>query len=844
MKSLLLIALELMIIGVALSSTVPPSTTQTPHLLGAKECTWGPSYWCQNLTSAAGCHATKHCIQTDWVHRKLPPDNSNVCQTCLKMVKEARDQLLSNETQDLIKQVFEGTCKLVQFKPIVDECDKIVDNFIPDLIDTLASEMNPQVVCSVAGLCNNQKYQHLLEQEEINTPQISKKDNEPCNGCVTVVNTMQKKFDALPQDEVLQNMLMLCRSAGSLSDACSNIVLSYFTSIYNHIKEHFNSNEVCHLSGQCSAIFHTHDEPQNKGIQITPISHIGYVPVHENSDDLQCEFCQQLVNHLRDILVANTTEEEFRKVLLGLCKQTKSFTDECVALVDEYYPVAYQFLLEELNATVACHILGMCPKKLEDENTPIVPLLPESSADTLEIRPVFNKPKLIRVPLKKNIQTVQVVSIPANNLPNIGKPEDAQLPIDLLISPVHQLRYNKEVCEFCQFFLHYVQQEITRPSTETEIKNVIEKACNKLPSSINTTCVNFVEMYEPAVIALLAQEIDPSQICPLIRACPSDDVRDVDVFMQQDISDNSKCPLCLFAVQKLEEMVKDKKTEEDIESALDKLCSNLPKELSNECQNFVDTYTKELVEMIVADLNPQEVCVYLKLCTDKKPAPSVIKPVSNPQMFSGQPETNAILDNTLNGVVMNNKPINVDGFKNVECVLCKFLMQEIETVLQNNEVSIVDAVLNICDVVPNPIHDDCVKFIDQYGLTVIRLIEEVTNPTDVCPILQLCGSHLNNMKVEIFDCPICEAAVWAMEKILANPKVDHEIKHVLEKTCRALPAHDQDKCREIIEKYGTEIFELIERMTSKQLICHKIGICGVGSHLKMQDTEDRLTITV
>lgn len=67
------------------------------------------------------------------------------------MVKQARDQLLSNETQEEIKEVFEGSCALLHLKLIVKECDKIADEFIPDLIDTLASEMDPQTVCAVAG---------------------------------------------------------------------------------------------------------------------------------------------------------------------------------------------------------------------------------------------------------------------------------------------------------------------------------------------------------------------------------------------------------------------------------------------------------------------------------------------------------------------------------------------------------------------------------------------------------------------------------------------------------------------------------------------------------------------
>lgn len=82
-----------------------------------------------------------------------------------------------------------------------------------------------------------------------------------------------------------------------------------------------------------------------------------------SGDDLPCDFCEQLVGHLRDLLVANTTEDEFQKVLEGLCKQTQSFKSECLSIVDEYYSVFYSFLLKELNSTYVCTLAGICPQK-------------------------------------------------------------------------------------------------------------------------------------------------------------------------------------------------------------------------------------------------------------------------------------------------------------------------------------------------------------------------------------------------------------------------------------------------------------------------------------------------
>jgi len=55
---------------------------------------------------------------------------------------------------------------------------------------------------------------------------------------------------------------------------------------------------------------------------------------------------------------------------------------------------------------------------------------------------------------------------------------------------------------------------------------------------------------------------------------------------------------------------------------LDKLCNHLPHSLTEQCTDFVKTYSKELVEMLLADLTPQEVCSYLKLCNSTKdPSP-------------------------------------------------------------------------------------------------------------------------------------------------------------------------------------------------------------------------------
>lgn len=88
----------------------------------------------------------------------------------------------------------------------------------------------------------------------------------------------------------------------------------------------------------------------------------------------------------------------------------------------------------------------------------------------------------------------------------------------------------------------------------------MKNACNVLSSTVHDKCVEFVDTYGNAFIALLAQDIDPSEICPRLSLCPSSEAAgNVEVFMHS-APNKKNCPLCLFAIMRLEEIVKGKRT--------------------------------------------------------------------------------------------------------------------------------------------------------------------------------------------------------------------------------------------------------------------------------------------
>lgn len=249
----------------------------------------------------------KHCIQAVWEKHVYPVDNDSICKICLDMVGQARDQLRSNETQEDLKAVFEGTCQLIRIKKARQECDKLADDFVPELVEALSSQMNPQAVCSVAGLCNNAAIDKELTKVSADAAVLAPKKNMlTCNQCGKVSKFIANKFQKTDRDVVLENMLAVCGRLSSFSDGCSNIILSYFNEIYDHLKGNLNKDSLCHMSGVCSDLYHQHSEQVGDDQEEASDesdedddSDENTDVVFQKGDDIPCDFCKQLVLHLR-----------------------------------------------------------------------------------------------------------------------------------------------------------------------------------------------------------------------------------------------------------------------------------------------------------------------------------------------------------------------------------------------------------------------------------------------------------------------------------------------------------------------------------------------------------------
>ncbi|KAL5289599.1 PSAP family protein [Megaselia abdita] len=741
-------------------------------------CNQGPEFWCHNLSNAKICGAVGHCIQTVWEKEEVNNDSDSVCQICLDMVKQARDELESNETISNLKDVFEGSCKLIPLKPIQTECIKMADDFIPELVEALASQMNPQMVCSVAGLCNNVAIDKMLEEQ---TLQDLKKPSYVgtslnCNNCNVLSNVIMEKFNTTHKDLILDNALQFCSEMSSFSDACNSIILTYFDSFYNQIKSKFSSDDLCHISGVCSFKFHTHSDPEEQLV----------VKKSENiNDDLPCDLCQQLVKHLKDVLIANTTEDEFKQVLQGLCSQTKTFKTECVSLVNEYYKDIYETLVNNLDANGACFLIGICPKGDKNMNVPLDPANVVITIKKLEDKPYLSNGEIITVQKKVN------------------KVFETQMDTALV--------KNGELCTICEYFMHFVQETLTLPSNEEKIKSHLKAICSKsMPKSLKSECDDFVDMYGDAVVALLIQEMDPMEICPMMKMCPHFENS------KMEKEDNPTCPLCLFAVEQAQIQIKDEKTKENVKKVLNNLCNHFPNnKLKAECVDFVETYTSELINMLVKDFTPQQICVSIKLCS-----------------------SSGFDLSTINIKANDDEDLNLkkgDFAPTPQCLLCKKVIELVEKELigEKTKENIVDALKRSCAKFNKKAQGKCQRFVDKYGDLIAELLLKETKPDQVCRELMYCSVQEDDLfnddiietNTEVPVCAFCELVMMQIEQEIKTNKTKDEIQSVVLNICHKIPTNLADKCSKVINQYSEAILNWIDKVPPKE-ICTKIKLCS------------------
>ncbi|KAG8232162.1 hypothetical protein J437_LFUL012234, partial [Ladona fulva] len=279
--------------------------------------------------NAKRCNAVKHCIQYVWEHQILPEDNGDICKICKDAVSQARAQIERNETQWELKQDFKGSCELIQVKIVSEECIKSVDEFIPELLETMESQMNPQMVCSVAGLCNCVRNDELLaEYKRPIAPLLPAEQTIPCKAESTQVPLRTDKHitGALEKED--------------------------FGRKDNHLPR--VQVEIDSGSIMTNEVPEVHEKEVNKPI-------LTHLQKGNFQGSITCKICKFVASRIDKMLKNNATEEEIQHLLQNICfYMPNPYAKECNEFVVKYTPRVIIYLADNLDPNYVCLELTLC----------------------------------------------------------------------------------------------------------------------------------------------------------------------------------------------------------------------------------------------------------------------------------------------------------------------------------------------------------------------------------------------------------------------------------------------------------------------------------------------------
>ncbi|KAL1771500.1 prosaposin isoform X1 [Sigmodon hispidus] len=471
-------------------------TALTTPVQDPKLCAGGSAVLCRDLKTAVDCGAVKHCQQMVW---SKPTAKSLPCDICKTVVTEAGNLLKNNETQEEILRYLEKTCEWIHDAKLSASCKEVVDSYLPVILDMIKGEMsNPGEVCSALNLCQSlqkylaeQNHQKQLESNKIpevdmasmvapfmaNVPLLLYPQDRPssqpqpqanedvCQDCVKMVTDIQTsvRTNSTFVRSLVEHFKEECDRLGpGMADMCKNYVDQY-SDVAVQMMMHMEPKEICALVGFC-------DE-----VKKVPMKTL--VPASEAIKNIFPAL--ELMDSSYETLIIKAVSKAC--TLLPAPSSTK-----CTEVVDTFGPSLLDILLRQVSPNFLCGVAHLCSASpdsgeiLEQPAAPIVPAVPVVPA----------APKQPEVPKQPVLRA-------------------------------HVPQKTGGFCEVCKKLVGYLEHNLEKNSTKEEILAALEKGCSFLPDPYQKECDDFVAEYEPLLVEILVQVMDPAFVCSKIGACPS-----------------------------------------------------------------------------------------------------------------------------------------------------------------------------------------------------------------------------------------------------------------------------------------------------------------------------------
>nr|XP_014343936.1 PREDICTED: prosaposin isoform X1 [Latimeria chalumnae] len=469
------------------------STAVAGPLLKQEQCAKGPEFWCQNVKTASQCGAVKHCQQTVW---NKPVVKSVPCDLCKEVLTVVDNLLKDKATEVEIKEYLDKACKLIPDEGLSAECQEYVDSYLPALLDIIKGELeNPQVPCSALGLC--QSMQKALAQQDVLSneipedhlsnispfianvplllyPQENSKgpnaaatpkppnDGDVCQSCVQFVADAQAAIRAnasFAQNLILQVQKQCDDLGPGMSDICKDYVSQYAPVVIQTLLNMGQKpKDLCTQAGFCQSLeaIPLLTLTPAKMIPATKIEKPAKKLLMKVQDSPECVICEFVMKEIEELLEDNRTETSVVHAIQKVCSiLPSSISQQCKDFIEAYGKAIMELLVQQMDPKVVCSTLGLC----------------------------------------KGAERLYVEKIDPAVFKTGG------------------------FCEVCETMVSYLDGILEENSTQAEIEDALKKVCSFLPEKMRSQCDQLIAQYEPDIMQLVLQMLDPEFVCTHLGAC-------------------------------------------------------------------------------------------------------------------------------------------------------------------------------------------------------------------------------------------------------------------------------------------------------------------------------------
>eukprot|EP01122_Echinamoeba_exundans_P004333 TRINITY_DN1435_c1_g1_i1.p1 TRINITY_DN1435_c1_g1~~TRINITY_DN1435_c1_g1_i1.p1 ORF type:complete len:326 (-),score=77.58 TRINITY_DN1435_c1_g1_i1:48-1025(-) len=183
----------------------------------------------------------------------------------------------------------------------------------------------------------------------------------------------------------------------------------------------------------------------------------------KSPQDASCGLCELVVSSVEQWLASNQTQAQIEQNLENVCNALPGGVSTlCDNFVEQYLPLAIQWILNNEPAQTFCTQLGLCSSK--------------------------------------RVSLIRVLPKPAQHIP---VPKDGSL------------------CGICQLTIASVEQWLQQNSSVSEVEQYLDQVCSLFPSSISALCDGFVASYYPQAVQWILNNEPPQTFCTQIGVCSS-----------------------------------------------------------------------------------------------------------------------------------------------------------------------------------------------------------------------------------------------------------------------------------------------------------------------------------